>query len=43
MAKRLRTSKKQTKLKDEKENQKFLLVVALATIILVILMYFIFR
>lgn len=43
MAKRLRTSKQQTKLKDEKENQKFLLVVALATIILVILMYFIFR
>lgn len=43
MAKRLRTSKQQTKLKDEKENQKFLLVVAVATIALVVLMYFIFR
>ncbi|MFN4081149.1 MAG: hypothetical protein ACK4NS_09630 [Saprospiraceae bacterium] len=43
MAKRLKTSRQKDKVNDAKENQKFLLIVALATIVLVVLMYLIFK
>lgn len=39
---RLKTSKKRNKVKDSEDNRKFMMVLAIATVVLMVLMYFAF-